>query len=75
MARTLARCPGQKVPQEAKPATLTKTIRHTKQPKPAHVYYANCTEAEAAGAAPLYRGHPGYRPELDGDGDGVACEG
>lgn len=37
-------------------------------------YYANCKEARAAGAAPLYQGDPGYRPELDRDRDGVACE-
>ncbi|WP_371177274.1 DUF1524 domain-containing protein [Buchananella felis] len=38
------------------------------------VFYQNCSEAKAAGAAPLYRGEPGYRPKLDRDGDGVACE-
>ncbi len=38
------------------------------------VYYANCAAARAAGAAPLRRGQPGYRDELDGDHDGVACE-
>ncbi|ARD42734.1 hypothetical protein B6G06_04365 [Actinomyces gaoshouyii] len=37
-------------------------------------YYSNCKEARAAGAAPLYRGEPGYRPGLDRDGDGIACE-
>lgn len=37
-------------------------------------YYRNCTAARAAGAAPLYRGAPGYRSALDRDGDGVACE-
>ena len=37
-------------------------------------YYPNCAAARAAGAAPLYYGQPGYRPALDGDGDGVACE-
>ncbi|WP_225310192.1 excalibur calcium-binding domain-containing protein [Microbacterium testaceum] len=37
-------------------------------------YYANCTEVRAAGAAPLYRGQPGYGSHLDRDGDGVACE-
>lgn len=37
-------------------------------------YYANCTAARAAGAAPILRGQPGYRPALDRDGDGVACE-
>ncbi|MFJ8962963.1 excalibur calcium-binding domain-containing protein [Lentzea sp. NPDC102401] len=41
---------------------------------PAAVYYANCAAAKAAGAAPLYRGQPGYRAGLDGDGDGKACE-
>jgi hypothetical protein len=29
---------------------------------------------QAAGAAPLYRGQPGYREGMDGDGDGIACE-
>ncbi|WP_111836792.1 excalibur calcium-binding domain-containing protein [Actinomyces bovis] len=38
------------------------------------VYYANCKEAKAAGAAPLYRGNPGYRDGLDRDHDGIACE-
>jgi hypothetical protein len=38
------------------------------------VYYANCSAARAAGAAPILRGEPGYRPALDRDGDGVACE-
>lgn len=38
------------------------------------VHYANCSAAKAAGAAPLYRGDPGYRAKLDRDNDGVACE-
>ncbi|MFD1814741.1 GmrSD restriction endonuclease domain-containing protein [Rhodococcus gannanensis] len=38
------------------------------------VHFANCAAARAAGAAPLYAGRPGYRAEMDGDGDGVACE-
>ena len=37
-------------------------------------YYANCSAARAAGAAPLYVGSPGYSSHLDRDGDGVACE-
>lgn len=41
---------------------------------PAAAYYANCTAAKAAGAAPLYRGQAGYSSSLDRDGDGVACE-
>jgi hypothetical protein len=38
------------------------------------VTYAGCNEVRAAGAAPLYAGQPGYRAEMDGDGDGIACE-
>lgn len=40
----------------------------------ADVYFSRCAEAREAGMAPLYAGTPGYRPGLDGDGDGVACE-
>lgn len=38
------------------------------------VYYAGCNEVRAQGKDPLYAGQPGYRPEMDGDGDGIACE-
>jgi hypothetical protein len=38
------------------------------------VYYANCDAARRAGVTPLYLGQPGYRPALDRDKDGVACE-
>lgn len=37
-------------------------------------HFRYCREAWAAGVAPLRRGDPGYRPGLDGDNDGVACE-
>jgi hypothetical protein len=40
----------------------------------ASVYYRGCNEARAAGVAPIYRGQPGYRPGMDGDDDGIACE-
>ena len=36
--------------------------------------YANCAAARAAGAAPVYRGDPGYGSHLDRDNDGVGCE-
>lgn len=39
-----------------------------------HVYYANCSEARAAGVTPIRKGEPGYAAHLDRDGDGVACE-
>lgn len=38
------------------------------------VYYPNCAAARAAGAAPIYRGQPGYGSHLDRDNDGKACE-
>ena len=43
-------------------------------PAPVKAYYANCTEARNAGAAPLRRGETGYRSGLDRDNDGIACE-
>ncbi len=43
-------------------------------PIPDDVYYAGCDEARAAGVAPIYSGQPGYREEMDGDDDGIACE-
>jgi hypothetical protein len=38
--------------------------------------YANCDAVRGAGAAPLVRGSADYvaNPDLDRDGDGVACE-
>ncbi|MEW1820664.1 DUF1524 domain-containing protein [Arthrobacter sp. NPDC080031] len=57
------------VPDVPVPATSDPMV-----PAPASVYYANCTAAKAAGAAPLHAGQPGYRTALDRDGDGVACE-
>ncbi|WP_240793599.1 MULTISPECIES: excalibur calcium-binding domain-containing protein [unclassified Arthrobacter] len=56
--------------QAAKPAPAPAPAA----PAPSSVYYANCAAAKAAGAAPLYRGQPGYRTGMDGDNDGVACE-
>ncbi|HZE16624.1 MAG TPA: excalibur calcium-binding domain-containing protein [Mycobacterium sp.] len=48
--------------------------------KPPHgdkatVYYKNCAEAYAAVGHRSTKGQPGYRPGLDRDGDGIACEG
>lgn len=41
---------------------------------PAFGAYRNCSEARAAGAAPVRRGDPGYGPHLDRDNDGIGCE-
>lgn len=38
------------------------------------VHYAGCNEVRAAGKAPLHSEDPGYSPEMDDDGDGIACE-
>lgn len=46
----------------------------TPEPEPQKEFYANCDDAKAAGAAPMYKGDPGYRPELDRDKDGIACD-
>ncbi len=43
-------------------------------PPAANVYYKNCTEARAAGAAPISRGQAGYGTHLDRDGDGIGCD-
>lgn len=42
--------------------------------RPAGQPFPNCDAAASVGAAPLRRGDPGWNPELDGDGDGSACE-
>lgn len=55
----------------------TPVAPHAVQPAPnpsPDVYYKNCAEARDAGAAPILRGQPGYRSQLDGDDDGIACE-
>lgn len=61
-------------PAVPKPAAPRPKPKPPAPKPPAAVYYANCSAARAAGAAPLYRGEPGYRPALDRDNDGIACE-
>lgn len=68
--------------EPSRPAvTVTQTTTASEEPAgpttsspQSGAYYDNCDAARAAGAAPLHRGDPGYRDELDRDGDGVACE-
>ena len=38
------------------------------------VTYGGCNEVRALGKAPIHAGEPGYRENMDGDGDGIACE-
>jgi hypothetical protein len=71
--------PSQEITYATPSASSTATRKKAKrkvQPKRTTeraVYYSNCTEARAAGAAPLRVGDPGYRKGLDRDGDGQAC--
>lgn len=37
-------------------------------------YFKNCTEARNKGHSNIKKGEPGYRPGLDRDKDGIACE-
>ena len=61
--------------QPAQPATApTATASPVTAPTADAIYYPGCNAARAAGVAPIYRGQPGYREEMDGDGDGIACE-
>ncbi len=59
---------------EAPPPALPTPLVQTPLPSTQPTYYTNCAAVRAAGAAPLHRGDPGYRPGLDRDGDGIACE-
>jgi hypothetical protein len=56
------------------PAPAPEVAAPTYEAPRASAYYANCTAARAAGAAPMRRGEPGYRLDLDRDHDGIACE-
>jgi hypothetical protein len=58
-----------------KPARRLASPRRRAAVRPApYVRYSGCNEVRAAGLAPLYRGQPGYREDMDGDLDGIACE-
>ena len=48
-------------------------LGHERAPR-AGDFFPRCDAARAAGVAPLYQGEPGYRPQMDGDNDGIACE-
>jgi Excalibur calcium-binding domain/Protein of unknown function (DUF732) len=63
---------------EPAPVPAPPAPQPVEQPAPrdssSSAYYPNCAAARAAGAAPLHVGDPGYRPALDRDKDGIACE-
>ncbi|RSZ62088.1 excalibur calcium-binding domain-containing protein [Corynebacterium hylobatis] len=61
-------------PEQANTAPMGFVAAPEPAPAPASTYYKNCAAARAAGAAPVYRGSPGYGTHLDRDGDGIGCE-
>lgn len=63
---------GDEPPTTDEPSTPQPTT--TAPPATGSPLYENCAEARAFGAAPIAAGDPGYRAELDTDGDGTACE-
>ena len=62
------------LPSTLPPGGTIKSATPVVPPPARDVYYPNCAAVKAAGKSPLLRGQPGYRPGLDRDGDGRACE-
>lgn len=63
----------------AAPAPAARTTARLRPPSPAPraaagIWFASCAQARAAGFISIPRGQPGYRPILDADSDGFACE-
>lgn len=62
-------------PDKMRSATSTRSFARVRsQTQGSGFMYRSCAQARAAGAAPMYRGQPGYNPNLDGDNDGISCE-
>ena len=63
---------------DARPADKRELAVEVDRPDPTlierSVTYSGCNEVRAAGKAPIVAGQPGYRPDMDGDDDGIACE-
>jgi hypothetical protein len=61
-------------PTTTSKAPTSSAAATTSRPAPQGVYYQNCDDARARGAAPVHADQPGYRPALDSDSDGIGCE-
>ncbi|WP_066560692.1 excalibur calcium-binding domain-containing protein [Croceicoccus bisphenolivorans] len=48
-------------------------LARARSPQPGD-YWSRCADARKAGTYPIAKGEPGYRPQLDSDRDGIACE-
>ena len=60
-------------PCGAPPPAAVQPLAAVPPPAPGEAW-PSCSQAQAAGAAPVYRGDPGYGAHLDRDGDGEGCE-
>ena len=62
--------------EDQKPAEdSSKPADENAAPQPAENFrFQNCADVEAAGEAPIRKGHPDFREKFDADGDGVGCE-
>ncbi|WP_337957157.1 excalibur calcium-binding domain-containing protein [Hyphomonas atlantica corrig.] len=68
-------CHGKTSSSSATPAPRPqRATTNTLPPAPQVRAFRNCSEARAAGAAPVRRSDPGYGPHLDRDNDGIGCE-
>jgi hypothetical protein len=56
------------------PTTETMTPPLTAAPAPAAEHFTSCAQAKAAGVSLIPYGDPQYSPDLDHDGDGIACD-
>lgn len=61
------------IAQAVKPVMVRFGLMRARAPQQGD-YWAGCNAARAVGTAPIYSGEPGYRSEMDGDSDGIACE-
>lgn len=62
--------------EDQKPADEQKSDENAApapQPSESH-RFQNCADVEAAGEAPIRKGHPDFREKFDADGDGIGCE-
>lgn len=66
--------PAAPAPKPAAPAPKPAAPAPKPAAPPANITYKNCDDVRAHGAAPIYKGEPGYSRKLDRDGDGVGCE-
>ncbi|WP_404370803.1 excalibur calcium-binding domain-containing protein [Sphingomonas sp. MMS24-J45] len=61
------------VATKASTVAVATGLKRARKPQPGDDW-GGCNAARAAGTAPIYRGEPGYRADMDGDNDGIACE-